>query len=110
MEATLEKLDIRLGKVLKVELAEDAPKQSFKLLVDFGKFGQKTSVARLTTHKAEELLEALVFGVLNFEARSVGSTTSEVLILGVQVKKADSGEATFVTPYSQNVKLGSKIF
>ena len=109
IESTLEKLDIRTGRVLSVEMAEDAPKKSYKLLVDFGRFGTRYSVARLTTHEKEDLVEALVFGVLNFEPKMVGSTKSEVLILGVQVKKAESGEATFITPSASNVKLGSKL-
>jgi len=102
MESTLEKLDIRTGRVLEVELSEDAPKKSYKLLIDFGRFGTRRSVARLTTHTKEE-------AVLNFEPKMVGSTKSEVLVLGVQVKKADSGDATFITPSSGNVKLGSKL-
>lgn len=76
---------------------------------DFGRFGTRRSVARLTTHTKEELVGTLVFAVLNFEPKMVGSTKSEVLVLGVQVKKADSGEATFITPSAGNVKLGSKL-
>ena len=106
----LEQLDIRLGKVLSAEPAKDAPKPSYKLTVDFGKFGIKTSVARLTSHDVDELIGSFVFAVLNFEARQVGATLSEVLVMGVQIKKAESGEATFVTPESKNVKLGSKLF
>ena len=109
IESTLEKLDIRTGRVLEVELSEDAPKKSYKLLIDFGRFGTRRSVARLTTHTKEELLDSLVFAVLNFEPKMVGSTKSEVLVLGVQLKKADSGDATFITPSSGNVKLGSKL-
>lgn len=109
IESTLEKLDIRTGRVLEVELSEDALKKSYKLLIDFGRFGTRRSVARLTTHTKEELVGALVFAVLNFEPKMVGSTKSEVLVLGVQVKKADSGEATFITPFAGNVKLGSKL-
>ena len=82
IESTLEKLDIRTGRVLEVELSEDAPKKSYKLLIDFGRFGTRRSVARLTTHTKEELLDALVFAVLNFEPKMVGSTKSEVLVLG----------------------------
>jgi tRNA-binding protein len=47
--------------------------------------------------------------VLNFEPRSIGSAVSEVLILGVQYPKAESGEATFITPASQ-AKIGGKLF
>jgi len=50
-----------------------------------------------------------VMGVLNFEPRQMGSVVSEVLILGVQYPKAESGEATFVSP-AVNAKIGSKLF
>ena len=95
--------------MLEVELSEDAPKKSYKLLIDFGRFGKRRSVARPTTHTKEELFDALVFAVLNFEPKRVGSTKSEVLVLSVQVKKADSGEARCTTRSSGNVKLGSKL-
>lgn len=109
-EESLDLLDIRLGKVVSVELSPDAPKRSYILQVDFGKYGMKTSVARLTTHSPEELMGRFVFGVLNFPSRVVGSVTSEFLTLGVQIAKQDSGEATIVTPLDTNVKLGSKLF
>ncbi len=39
----------------------------------------------------------------------IGETTSEVLILGVQFPKAESGEATFITPFAE-AKIGGKLF
>ncbi|MBS1728355.1 MAG: tRNA-binding protein [Armatimonadetes bacterium] len=106
----LESLDIRMGRVMSVEPAPDAPKKSYKLRVDFGKYGVRTSVARLTCHSVDELVGLHVFGVLNFPPRMVGSTESEFLCLGVQVAKLDSGEATPITPLNPNVKVGSKLF
>jgi len=105
-----ESLDIRLGKIISVELEPTAIKESYKFEVDFGKYGVRTSVARLTNHTIEELIGQLVFGVLNFKARVVGETTSEFLILGAQYPKAESGAATFVTPANPNTKIGSKLF
>jgi tRNA-binding protein len=77
--------------------------------VDFGKFGIRTSVGRFTQHAPDDLKDKLVLGVLNFEPRQIGDTLSEVLILGVQYPKADSGEATFITPATQ-AKIGGKLF
>ena len=51
----------------------------------------------------------LVLGVLNFSPRQIGETISDALILGVQYPKADSGEATFITPSAQ-AKIGGKVF
>lgn len=109
-EDTLARLDIRLGRVLSVEIEPTAPKPAYRLTIDFGKFGRRTSVGRFTRHAASELVGALVLGVLNFEPRKIGETLSEVLILGVQFPTADSGEATFLTPATAVAKIGSKVF
>ena len=108
-EFTFDLLDIRLGRVLSVEPAINAVKPSYMLKVDFGRFGIRTTVARLTQHAADELIGKQVLGVLNFGPREVGGITSQFLCLGVQYPKADSGEATPVTPMVQ-AKLGSKLF
>ena len=50
-----------------------------------------------------------MLAVLNFEPVQIGDTTSEVLVLGVQYPKADSGEATFITPAAE-AKIGGKMF
>ena len=109
MEDTFDRLDIRVGRVLSVEIAENAVKASYVLKADFGKYGIRTSVARLTLHSIDELVGKQILGVLNFESRTVGGIVSEFLCLGVQVPKADSGEATIVTPLVE-VKAGSKLF
>lgn len=108
-EETFDKLEIRLGRVIRVEEEPTAPKKAYKMRVDFGKFGIKTSIGRFTQHAPEEILDKLVLGIVNFEPRQIGDTISEVLILGVQYPKADSGEATFITP-AANAKIGGKLF
>lgn len=108
MEESFDLLDIRVGRVLEVELEPSAPKASYRLRIDFGGYGIKTSVARLTQHPPEELKGQLVLAVLNFPSRQVGEVFSEVLTLGVQLPKADSGEATFIT-VARDVRLGSKL-
>lgn len=108
-EETFDKLEIRLGRVISVEVEPSSPKNAYQMKVDFGKFGVKTSVGRFTNHSLEEIKDKLVLGVLNFNPRQVGETTSEVLILGVQYPKAESGEATFVTPAAP-AKVGGKLF
>lgn len=108
-EDTFDKLEIRLGRVIRVEEASGAPKKAYKLTVDFGKFGVKTSVGRFTHHSPEEIKGKLILGVLNFSPRQIGDTLSEVLILGVQYPKAESGEATLITPCAE-AKIGGKVF
>lgn len=108
-EDTFDKLEIRLGRVISIEEETSSPKKAYKMKIDFGKFGVKTSVGRFTSHQPEELKNTLVLGILNFEPRQVGEVTSEVLTLGVQFPKTESGEATFITP-SANAKIGGKLF
>jgi tRNA-binding protein len=108
-EETFDKLEIRLGKVISVTIASDAPKPAYVIKADFGKFGLRTSVGRFTKHTPEELTGKLILGVLNFGSRQIGSTMSEFLCLGVQFPKADSGEATIVTALA-DAKIGSKLF
>lgn len=108
-EDTFDKLEIRIGRVLSVEEELSAPKKAYKIQIDFGKFGIKSSVGRFTQHCPEEIKGKLVMGILNFPPRQIGDTISEVLILGVQFPKAESGEATFITPFAE-AKIGGKLF
>ena len=108
-EDSLVKLDIRIGRVISVDLEIETHKPTYKMIIDFGRFGRRISYGRFTQHPIEEVKDRLVLGVLNFEARQMGPVTSEVLILGVQYPKAESGEATFVSP-AVNAKVGSKLF
>lgn len=108
-EETFDQLEIRLGRVVSAELEPSAPKKAYKMVVDFGKFGRRTSVGRFTHHSQDEIVGSLVLGVLNFGTVKIGEVDSEVLILGVQYPKADSGEATFISP-AADAKIGGKLF
>ena len=106
---TFAKLDIRVGRIVEVSPESRTHKPTYRMLVDFGKYGKKVSYGRFTQHPIDEVKDRLVLGVLNFEPRPMGPVTSEVLIVGVQFPKAESGEATFVSP-AINAKIGSKLF
>ena len=108
-EESFDTLDIRVGRIVEVDLETRTHKPTYKMVVDFGKYGKRISYGRFTRHPADEVKDRLVLGVLNFEPRQMGPVTSEVLILGVQYPKAESGEATFVSPVV-NAKIGSKLF
>lgn len=108
-EETFDRLEIRIGKIISIESASDSPKAAYIIKADFGKFGTRTSVGRFTQHSPEELKNKLILGVLNFEPRMIGAVESEFLCLGVQYPKADSGEATIITPLI-DAKIGGKLF
>ena len=108
-ESSFDLLDIRLGRIVEAELEPSAPKPSYRIVIDFGKYGRKVSVGRYTKQPASELIGQQVVAVLNFEPRTIGSIVSEVLVLGVQVPGADSGEAAILTPIVE-AKIGGKVF
>jgi len=103
-----EKLDIRVGKIIKVEEFPEAKKPSFKLEIDFGKeTGVKKSCAQLPqNYKKEELLGKLVLGIVNFPPRQIGPAILEVLTLGVPDEK---GECILIVP-DKDVPLGGKLY
>lgn len=108
-EETFDKLEIRLGQIIHVQPEPSAPKAAYRLTIDFGKFGRRTSVGRFTNHPIADINGRKVLGVLNFAPRPIGDAVSEVLILGVQFPQADSGEATFIVPMA-DAKIGGKLF
>ena len=108
-DESFEKLDIRVGRVTRAEFETQTPKLTYRMLIDFGKFGTRLSYGRFTQHPLDEVVGRLVLGVLNFGPKAMGPVTSEVLVLGVQYPKAASGEATFVSPAAE-AKVGSKLF
>ena len=108
-EESLGLLDIRAGRVVSAETCAVTPKPTYRMVIDFGKYGQRVSYGRFTAHPPEEVVGRLVLAVLNFPPRRMGDVVSEVLVLGVQYPGRDSGEATFVSP-AVNAKIGSKLF
>jgi len=102
------KLDIRVGRVLRVDEFPEARKPAFKLTIDFGEeLGTKKSSAQITTHYSkEELIGRLVLAVVNFPPRQIGPFISEVLTLGVP---DEEGNVVLVQP-SKDVPLGGKLF
>lgn len=109
--ATIEdfdKLDIRVGRVVKVEDFPEARKPSYKLQIDFGEeFGIKKSCAQLVANYKKEGLEGkLVACVVNFPLRQIGPAVSEVLTLGFP---DEEGNATLITP-TKDVPLGGRLF
>ena len=108
-EESFDKLDIRVGRVIEVELETSTHKPTYKMTIDFGKYGKRISYGRFTQHPIEEVKDRLVLGVLNFEPKKMGDVVSEALVIGVQYPKAESGEATFVSP-AVAAKVGSKLF
>lgn len=78
-----EKIDMRAGRILRVEESL-ARKPTYRFTLDFGpEIGEKVSCAALTNYSKEELVGRMVIAVVNFPPKKMGPEKSEVLILGV---------------------------
>lgn len=103
-----EKVDIRVGRIIRAEPFPEARKPAIRLWVDFGpEIGEKRSSAQLTRHYTPEgLVGRQVLAVVNFPARQIGPVLSEVLVLGVP---DDEGQVVLIGP-GHEVPLGGKLF
>ncbi len=100
------KLDIRVGKIEKVEDFKKAENSAYKLWVDFGKeIGIKKSSAQITElYDLDELINKQVLGVVNFPPKQIADFMSEVLVLGVYSKNG----VVLIEP-DRKVELGSRL-
>jgi tRNA-binding protein len=102
-----ETLDLRVGRILRAEANERARKPSYKLWIDFGPLGEKTSSAQLRAlYQAEELVGRLVIAAVNLGIRNIAGFTSEVLVLGVP---SESGDVVLLA-VDRPVPLGGRVY
>jgi tRNA-binding protein len=100
-------LDMRVGRIVRVEPNEKARKPAYKLWIDFGELGTRTSSAQLTeVYRADELVGRLVVAAVNLGSRLVAGFRSEVLVLGVP---NESGAVVLLHP-DRDVPLGGRVF
>jgi tRNA-binding protein len=101
------KVDVRVGRILRVEEFPEARKPAWKLVLDFGpEVGEKRSSAQITNYTREELEGRLVVAVVNFPPRQIGPVNSEVLVLGVP---DDEGRVILLHP-DREVPVGGRMF
>lgn len=100
-------LDLRVGRILRAEPNERARKPSFKLWIDFGPLGEKTSSAQLRAlYRPEELVGRQVVAAVNLGTRNIAGFRSEVLVLGLP---SEAGDVVLLA-VEREVPLGGRVY
>jgi tRNA-binding protein len=103
-----QKIDVRVGEIVRAEEFPEARKPAYKLWIDFGQeIGVKRSSAQLpANYSLEELPGTRVMCVVNLPPRRIGPVLSEVLTLGVPDLH---GECVLVVP-EKDVPVGAQLY
>ena len=100
-------LELRIGRITNAEPNEQARKPAYKLWIDFGPLGTKTSSAQLTElYRPEDLVGRMVVAAMNLGSRRIAGFTSDVLVLGVP---DESGRVVLLAT-ERVVPAGGKVF
>lgn len=102
------KVDMRAGRIVKVEEFPRARTPSYKVLVDFGpEIGERwSSMQAASVYRPEELLDTHVVGVVNLPEKNIAGFKSQALILGVP---AEDGSLSLLRP-SRGAQLGGSVY
>ena len=100
-------LDMRVGRVVRAEFHERARKPAYRLWLDFGPLGERTSSAQLTDlYRPEDLVGRLIVAAVNLGTRSVAGFPSQVLVLGVP----DAAGRVVLLAVERDVPLGVRVY
>ena len=101
-----QKIDLRVGRVTRVDEFPAARTPAWKLEIDFGpEVGTKRSSAQITHYPREALEGRLVVGVVNFPPRRIAGFESDVLVLGA----LDDDKGVVLLRPDEDVALGDRI-
>ncbi len=102
-----EKVELKVGTVVKAEEFPEARRPAYKVWVDFGgELGIRKSSAQITVHYTpQELIGKQIVAVVNFPPKQIGPIKSEFLLTGFY---DENGDVVVAKP-EREVPNGSKL-
>lgn len=102
-----EKVELRVGVIIRAEVFAEARKPAYKLWIDFGpEIGERKSSAQIAHHyTVDQLAGKKVIAVVNFPRKQIGPFMSECLVTGFPDAE---GHIVLAVPDS-TVPLGAKL-
>jgi tRNA-binding protein len=105
--ADFDRVDIRVGRIVRAEEFPEARRPAYRLWIDFGALGVRSSSARITAHYAPaDLIGSQVVAVVNLPPKRIAGFVSEVLVLGVP---SAAGEVVLLSP-GLDVPEGGRVY
>lgn len=102
-----ERLDLRVGRIVDAKPNLKARVPAFKLHIDFGDLGTRTSSGQyMDFYTAEELVGRQVICAMNLGSIRIGGFESQVLVLGA---RSETGAPVLLAP-ERDVPLGAQVF
>jgi tRNA-binding protein len=104
---TFLQVEMRVGRIIQVEVFEEARNPSYIVTVDFGPdMGVKKTSAQVTKrYETGDLLGKTIVCVVNFPPKQIGPMMSDFLLLGAM----DETHGTAVLEVPSDVPLGTRI-
>ncbi|MEL6810813.1 MAG: tRNA-binding protein [Bacteroidota bacterium] len=101
-----EKVEMRVGTVVKIDDFPEARNPAYQLHVDFGsEIGMRKTSAQITSlYRKEDILGRQVIAVINFPKKQIANFMSECLVLGA----VDGKNVTLLEP-NKPVENGLRI-
>ena len=100
------KVEMRVGTILSADAFKEARNPAYKMIIDFGEFGERKTSAQITAlYQPQDLIGRQVVAVINFPPKQIANLMSECLVLG---GVGENREVTLIGP-ERKVKNGTRI-
>lgn len=98
--------ELRAGTVMACSLNPKARKPAYRLEIDFGPHGRRSSSAQLTQlYTPEQMLGRQIVAVVNFAPRNVAGVESQCLVLGT-----DTLDGVVLLALERAVENGARVY